>query len=237
VFFGKQVYTKSICEKIFICKECDVICHNQYNYATYIDIISRLKRKYVLNKGITKEQYDKALQEHYKKRHFCGKVWCNACDDHVSIDNHQCYIGTLNEREKLKYQPTNKIIFYDYETYCHPETSEHIPNLVVAYRTNPEDINDYTEHIFSVYQPENESKSVNTRFCEWLFSNDNKEYTCIAHNSKGYDIHFIKQYLYNNEVQLQFSTIDTGRKSMSLKVNALNMRFMYHQTGWFINNN
>ena len=146
-----------------------------------------------------------------KTIHFCGKIWCNACNDHVSLDNHQCYIGVLNDKDKQKYGPTNKIIFYDYETYCDSITKEHIPNLVVAYRCDSNDITQYTEHTFSVYQPENEVKSVNTRFCEWLFSQKNKGYFCCAHNSKGYDIHFIKQYLYNNDVPIQFSTIDTRK--------------------------
>jgi very-short-patch-repair endonuclease len=183
-------------------------------------------QKQFLSNEISKEEMMKLIHQNYKKTHICGKIWCSACNDQVSLENHQCYIGVLNEKEKQKYRPTNKIIFYDYETYCDKITNEHIPNLVVAYRCDANDINVYTEHMFSVYQPEYETKSVNTRFCEWLFSNENKGYTCMAHNSKGYDIHFIKQYLYNNDVPIQFSTIDTGSKSMTLKVKALRMCFI-----------
>ena len=216
---------KSICHKIFICKSCEVICHKKITEDEYKSIRERLWHKRYTYEDMTDEEYKTAIKKNFQRTHFCGKIWCSACKEHVSIENHQCYIGNLNEKEKQRFKPTNNTIFYDYETFTN-EQGEHIPNLVVAFRTNHEDINDYTEHIFSVYQPENELKSVNTRFCEWLFSNDNKGYTCIAHNSKGYDIHFIKQYLYNNDVQLKFDCIDTGSKSMSLKVKALNMRFI-----------
>ena len=97
---------------------------------------------------------------------------------------------------------------------------------MVAYRTNKDDVTDYTEHIFSVYDEANSVTDVNTRFCQWLFKNSNAGYTCIAHNSKGYDIHFIKQYLYNNDIKINFSTIDTGVKSISLNVKSLKINFI-----------
>ncbi len=68
----------------------------------------------------------KSQRKQYKNTHFCGMMWCSACDNHVSITDHQCYNPTISEKQKEKYLPTNKIIFYDYETYCHPDTKEHI---------------------------------------------------------------------------------------------------------------
>jgi hypothetical protein len=222
----EPVNTKSTCEKRFICSSCNVICNNLHRTSKFNDIEQRLTKKCYKFDAIEEDEMLKAIKKQYKKTHICGKMWCNACDDQVPVDNHQCYIGGLNENQKRKYLPTNKIIFYDYETYCDDQTNQHIPNLVVAYRTNKDDVTDYTEHIFSVYDEANSVTDVNTRFCQWLFKNSNAGYTCIAHNSKGYDIHFIKQYLYNNDIKINFSTIDTGVKSMSLNVKSLKINFI-----------
>ena len=218
---------KSLCDKIFQCNMCDAMCNNQITEDEFQSIKYRLKIKHQVYDGIELAEMNKAIHHHYRRTHFCGKIWCNACNDQVPMDNHQCFIGGLNDKQKQKYLPTNKIIFYDYETYCDPLTHQHIPNLVVAFRTDKDDVNNYTEHIFSVYDDDNtEDNTVNSRFCRWLFKNENRGYTCIAHNSKGYDIHFIKQYLYNNDIPINFSTIDTGCKSMSLKVKSLKMQFI-----------
>ena len=68
------------------------------------------------------------------------------------------------------------MIFFDFE--CTQETSEHIPNLVVARSYDlKESEEDYTETVFR-------SDDVRQEFGAWLFSRENMGCTVIAHNMK-----------------------------------------------------
>ena len=200
----KMGLNKSICKKIRVCEDCGILTKNKIMPDEFK--IDRRKKN----------------QDDFKKLHICGKYFCNSCYDFVDKENHKCHISKLTDRDFKKYAPTTKIIWYDYETYLHPETKEHIPNLIIAYRSDPDNIEEYTKHTFSCY----ESANVNKDFCNWLFNNDNKGYTCMAHNSKGYDIHLIKKFLYNSDCPLKFNCIDTGNKTMCLTIPSLKMKFI-----------
>ncbi|MEY3371094.1 MAG: hypothetical protein RLZZ392_120 [Pseudomonadota bacterium] len=148
------------------------------------------------------------VKKNKKEKHICGSSYCNNCKT-FEPKEHNCFISKLSKPEDVKNMP---IIFYDYEAYV-DDNNEHIPNLIVAHKQNDEGI---TKHVFRT----------NDNFCDWLFSNDHKGYTCIAHYSKGYDIHHIKKYLYNNKIQIDFSSIDQGNKTMYLKTVKPNIRFI-----------
>jgi hypothetical protein len=79
---------------------------------------------------------------------------------------------------------------------------EHMPNLCVALKVcrnckqktlrerqlNTCKFCGQSEHIF-------EGKNCRDEFCSWLFSEENRGATAIAHNAKGYDAQFLAQYL------------------------------------------
>ena len=142
--------------------------------------------------------------------HHCGKDWCQNCFAEKPLD-HNCYIRTLKEPKRVINGTCQ--IFYDYETYTN-EDGVHTPNLIVARKSDAKGVQ--STHIFYI----------NNDFCSWLFTKEHKGYTCIAHYSKGFDIHLIKEYLYTCTPAIKFEVIDTGMKTMYLETYKPNIRFI-----------
>ena len=42
---------------------------------------------------------------------------------------------------------------------------------------------------------------VTEEFCRWLFTEEHRGYTLIAHNFRGYDGHFILKYMLDNNLK------------------------------------
>ena len=53
-------------------------------------------------------------------------------------------------------------------------------------------------------------------FCRFLFSSKHEGFTCIAHNSKGFDCIFIQQWLIKNRPNADTHVIHSGTKVMQL---------------------
>jgi hypothetical protein len=99
---------------------------------------------------------------------------------------------------------------------------EHVPNLCVALkicRTCKQDVLErrrldscascgQSEHVF-------EGENCRDEFCAWLFSEQNRGATAIAHNAKGYDAQFLSQYLIKEA--LTPTVLSKGLEFMSLK--------------------
>lgn len=144
-----------------------------------------------------------------KDVHDCNETFCSNCKASKPV-NHDCFIPTI---ETISESTNKGLIFYDYEAYTNDQGA-HVPNLIIAHR-QPND-GELSKHIFRT----------NDEFCRWLFTEENKSYTAIAHYSKGYDIHHIKQYLYNNEIKIKFKSIDQGLKTLYLATSKPNIRFI-----------
>ena len=83
-------------------------------------------------------------------------------------------------------------LFFDVETYNDP-VHGHVPNLIICQRT------DGTEYRFpSDGKPM--TGNVTAEFCRWLFTEENRGATLIAHNFRGYDGHFILKYMLDNNL-------------------------------------
>ncbi len=124
-----------------------------------------------------------------------NEKWCNNCRKAVPVD-HKCYILNLQEKiiqTKNKKDNFNGYIFYDYEAYQY--NNKQIANLAIAQKICIKCL-DCTTLCDICNLPI--IKYDNDSFCEWLFSEQNKYYTCIAHNFKGYDSKCILNYLFNN---------------------------------------
>lgn len=97
------------------------------------------------------------------------------------MKDHKCHImprkqkggiyDSLNCKNNCTY--SEKYNYFDYESQ--QDTGIHIPNLIIA---------QYFDGSELKFENKND-------FCKWLISKKQIGFTCIAHNSKSYDSHFI----------------------------------------------
>lgn len=116
--------------------------------------------------------------------HVCNHRKCSNCGELVSLDEeHNCYHQPLKKKDLPK--PTEKYIYYDYETFL-DEKNQHVTVAIVAMKHD-------SEEVFKFH--------TTSEFVTWLLVKDHKGYTCIAHNSGRYDFHFIKRELLERSIQ------------------------------------
>ena len=162
----------------------------------------------------------------YVKSHICGYSECNNCGKYVS-NSHKCFIkkvmakggNCLNKKpcknnESIK--KTNlcyscktyseKYIFYDFE--CTQNTGTHTVNLSIA-----QDF-DGKEYVHNSIE----------EFCKCFLNDKFKGYTFIAHNSKGYDCHFVLKWLIDQGIKPY--CIYNGAKIMFMDIPKMNIRFI-----------
>ena len=77
---------------------------------------------------------------------------------------------------------------------------EHVPNLCVARKVCNSCKEDVIQQRFGGCETCGQNQWIfegpdcRDQFCKWLFSEENKWATAIAHNAKGYDSQFLIQY-------------------------------------------
>ena len=154
-----------------------------------------------------------------RTRHVCGQTFCKHCDS-FQLPGHLCYMHPVENKKKGK---DVKYIIYDFESMLTPE-GKHIPNLCVAHTVCAKCFSTpmigegdpctcgRRRDIFS-------GKDTLTLFGDWVFNNKRKNTICIAHNSKGYDAHFLVDYLHSRAIKP--TLIQTGRKIMCLSVGSV----------------
>jgi len=104
--------------------------------------------------------------------HICGEFHCQNCKRYV-LHPHECFM----HRKQLN--PTSeKYMFYDFETYL-DDNKKHVVNYAV--------LQDFNGNEWTFNNIED--------FCVHVFRKKNKDYTFIAHNTKGYDVQFIFNWL------------------------------------------
>ena len=136
--------------------------------------------------------------------HKCDEVKCGNCKKYVPMD-HECYML----KKDLK-TPSEKYIFYDFETKLDPTTKKHIVNYGIAQYFNGE------ERIFNNLD----------EFCKWAFDKSKHGgYTLIAHYGKGYDFQFVAEWLIAHGIKPRI--IHNGQKILQLEVKQdYNIRFV-----------
>ena len=143
------------------------------------------------------------------EEHKCGYSECKNCKEYCDMKNHECYMKKKdckggnctekrkngkdcltnkkdNEDEKVCYscQTRNiKYMFYDFET--NQETGVHVVNWV--------DCEDYggNKNTFETIE----------EFCQFIFDEKYSGFTFIAHNAKGYDAQFIRNWCIENSMK------------------------------------
>jgi hypothetical protein len=218
------------------CKECNRHFKGNECFAAHKKNFSGTKKsicqKYKKCNLCKKTYLD--IRKQFQKSHVCNEMFCTNCNDFVE-QNHKCYIKTVSEKRtnsvygSKKRSFVQKYIFFDFE--CMQDTGKHIPNLCIAYRVCENCIQDKIvddasikcstcgkkQHIFS-------GSLTKKNFCLWLFSEENNNAICFAHNFKGYDSYFILQYLYENTILPR--VVYNGSKIMYLFVPFVSMKFV-----------
>ena len=164
----------------------------------------------------------------YVNSHKCGYSECNNCNKYVG-KNHKCFMKkvkakggycTVNGKEPCKNNDsikkkdwcyscrtnTEKYIFFDYEAT--QNTGTHKVNLSIAKDFEGK------EYIHNSIQ----------EFCKGFLNDKFKGYTFIAHNSKGYDSHFVLKWLIDQGIKPY--CIYNGAKIMFMEIPKLSIRFI-----------
>ena len=228
-FFGKhyfchmckKTYSKKDCHNCkFKCKMCckgDCPTINQDKSEIIYDIECENCNRFFPNQDCFNNHLGKVCNEIWKcqdckkvmKRelfppdtHICGDYLCENCNQVVHED-HLCYMIPKSVKEA-----SEKYIFFDFEADISGLNHEVMYSVSMKF-DSPEPIihNDINE------------------FCEWSFSKENKGYTFIAHNGKGYDYRFIIRWIYDNTIYKPF-IIWGGEKIMTMSIRELGIRFV-----------
>ncbi len=160
-----------------------------------------------------------------------------------------------NDTETDEKEPTSntKFIFFDFESMF--VDGEHIPNLCISQWRCERCLDNSRDGIardtsYVMIDPlEAERKKIDIthpldrcrcslirekvfsgnqtkeQFCEWLFSDHQKDTICISHNGKAYDNIFCLQYLLKSKSLIP-DCIFTGNKIMSIHLEKMNFRII-----------
>ncbi|XP_055353765.1 uncharacterized protein LOC129599526 [Paramacrobiotus metropolitanus] len=147
------------------------------------------------------------------KKHECGEMFCHPCQEWVDQATHKCYLKPLEPRV---HGSSSNYIFFDYETYLDAE-GIHRPCYVVAQYTSGEEFR---------FPPDNVPMGgydVQKEFGQWVYSEQHRGYTLIAHNFRGYDGHFLLSYLLENNLK-GVEVIRRGSQLLDLRYPALEIK-------------
>ncbi|XP_055339180.1 uncharacterized protein LOC129588818 [Paramacrobiotus metropolitanus] len=150
-------------------------------------------------------------------KHQCGEMYCTLCQEWVQQATHKCFLKTFPKPlppSPDRPKPETHYIFFDYETFNDP-VNGHTPACVVA------QYEDGTEFRFPADgQPM--TLDVGRQFGEWLFLEQHRNHTIIAHNFRGYDGHFVLKHLLDNKLR-GVEVIKRGNQLLQLRYRSLNI--------------
>ena len=213
-FFGKR------CFKNHLKNRSKASTKGEGKQAKLTDIVCDTVKKYL--------DCSRIITGKYVNSHKCGYSECNNCNRYVGKD-HKCYLKKVKakggycmtgNKEPCKNNDsiekkdwchscrtyTEKYIFYDFETT--QNTGTHNVDLSIA-----QDISG----------KESLHNSIDD-FCKCFLNDKFKGYAFIAHNSKGYDNHFILKWLIDQGIKPY--CIYNGAKIMFMEIPKLSIRFI-----------
>lgn len=136
--------------------------------------------------------------------HICGQSKCQNCKQICSLTNHYCFM----QKKKLSGN-NNRYIYFDLEV--DQSSSLHVVNYAICHYDNGQ------ERIFQGYDTLNQVG-------KFLFCEEHKNFTFIAHNMQGYDGIFLLRYLLEQSVKPK--VILNGSKILSMVVPGLKIRII-----------
>ena len=217
---GKEIVCKK-CNRKFFGKRCfKNHLKNRSKVEDKMDIICDTVKKYLdCNRIITGK---------YVNIHKCGYTECNNCNKYVG-KNHKCFMKkikakggycTVDGKKPCKNNDsiekkdwchscrtyTEKYVFYDFEAT--QNTGTHTVNVSIAQDFEGK------EYIHNSIE----------EFCKGFLNDKFKGYIFIAHNSKGYNCHFVLKWLINQGIKPY--CIYNGAKIMFMEIPKLSIRFI-----------
>lgn len=135
--------------------------------------------------------------------HRCGEIYCSNCKKYF-LEKHLCFLKKIAPKKS-----SEKLIFFDFET--DQSTGEHEVNFAMAMYSSGE------EFVFKGYD-------ACEQFCNFLFSDQHKGYTAVAHNMKAFDGQFIMAYLLKQGMKPKI--IPNGSKVMKIEFTSLDIKII-----------
>ena len=225
-------YTKDTkCEgKEIICEKCNRKFFGNRCFKNHLKNRSKIEGKTDIVCDTVKKCNDcsRIITGKYVNSHRCGYSECTNCGKYVGKD-HKCYLKKVKakggncmtgKKEPCKNNDsikktdwcypcrtyTEKYMFYDFEAT--QNTGTHNVNLSIA---QDFDGNEYVHNSID-------------EFCKYFLNDKYKGYTFIAHNSKGYDSHFVLKWLIDQGIKPY--CIYNGAKIMFMEIPKLSIRFI-----------
>ena len=202
-------YTKDTkCEgKEIICEKCNRKFFGKRCFKNHLKDRSKIEGKTDIVCDTVKKCNDcsRIITGKYVDFHRCGYSKCTNCGKYVG-KNHKCFIKKVKAKggncmtfktescyndDSIKKTDwcypcrtyTEKYMFYDFEAT--QNTGTHTINLSIA-----QDFNGKEYIHYSIEE-----------FCKGFLNDKFKGYTVIAHNSKGYDCHFVLKWLIDQGIK------------------------------------
>ena len=205
-FFGKKCFKNHLKNRSKIEDKTDIVC----------DTVKKCN------------DCSRIITGKYVDFHRCGYSECTNCGKYVG-KNHKCFMKKVKAKggncmtfkmescyngDSIKKTDwcypcrtyTEKYMFYDFEAT--QNTGTHTVNLSIA-----QDL-EGKEYIHNSIE----------EFCKGFLNDKFKGYTFIAHNSKGYDCHFVLKWLIDQGIKPY--CIYNGAKIMFVEISKLSIRFI-----------
>jgi hypothetical protein len=170
-----------------------------------------------------------------QNEHVCNEKFCRSCKTYQSPE-HRCYMKPIEKKEPTQNEPDEfRYIIFDLETVQDQYIDDtdkriHEVNCAIVHRVcndccnfDIKEVPDCSncggqrEHIFM-------GRDAQTKFCEWLLSEENRGCSVFSHNGSAFDNVFIQNYIYSQNIKPE--VIMNGAKLMYMYVKELKMRFL-----------
>ena len=216
--------------KEIVCEKCNIKFFGKRCFKNHLKNRSKVEDKMNIACDTVKKCLDcnRIITGKYVNIHKCGYTECNNCNKYVG-KNHKCFMKKIKAKggyctvggkkpcknnDTIKKKDwchscrtyTEKYVFYDFEAT--QNTGTHTINLSIAQDFEGK------EYIHNSIE----------EFCKGFLSDKFKGYTFIAHNSKGYDCHFILKWLIDQGIKPY--CIYNGAKIMFMEIPKLSVRFI-----------
>ena len=221
----------SKCEgKEIVCEKCNRKFFGKRCFKNHLKNRSKIEGKTDIVCDTVKKCLDcnRIITGKYVNIHKCGYTECNNCNKYVG-KNHKCFMKKIKAKEgyckvdgkkpcknndSIKKKDwchscrtyTEKYVFYNFEAT--QNTGTHTVNLSIAQDFEGK------EYIHNSID----------EFCKYFLNDKYKGYTFIAHNSKGYNSHFVLKWLIDQGIKPY--CIYNGAKIMFMEIPKLSIRFI-----------